>query len=121
MRLAAAERPGRGEPYAVVSGVARPGAFEAGCARLIGWPACLTVRCDDHAAYSAATVSRLLAAGRQHGVAVWLTTEKDAVKLRPLWPAPESLRVVRLEVAWAGKETLPDLVEERLRALPAAR
>ncbi len=119
MSLDPSSRPPAGAPDAALSGIARPAAFEAGCARLLGRPPRLAVRCDDHVAFTADIAARAAAAGRACGVAAWLVTEKDAVKLAPLWPGPEPLRIVRLDVTWAGKETLPDLVEERLASLLA--
>jgi tetraacyldisaccharide 4'-kinase len=112
--LAPQLRPRLDEPYGVLSGIARPAAFETGCAGLLGWAPRAAIRCDDHAAYTPELAARLLAAGRERGVAVWLTTEKDAVKLAPVWPGPEPLRPVLLEVAWLGTKTLPDLIGERL-------
>lgn len=101
--------------YAVVSGIARPEAFENACTELMGRAAALQIRCDDHCAYDAAWVARLLAAGREHGAAVWLMTAKDWVKLKQWWPVEPAAVPVVLHIEWPGAETLPDLIEERLR------
>jgi tetraacyldisaccharide 4'-kinase len=51
---------------------------------------------------------------------LWITTEKDAVKLDPAWRAGLDLRV--LGIAVEGAEGLADLVLERLaQPRPAAR
>ncbi len=101
--------------WGAVSGVARPEAFEADCARLRGAPPALVVRHDDHHGYRERDVQRLLRDGAASGVAVWLTTAKDAVKLAALWPrqAPPLL-TVELAIEWTGNATLPDLVGEWL-------
>jgi len=101
-------------PYGVLAGVARPEAFERGCARLIGCEPRLVARYDDHQAYSRPEVDRLLRAGRQAGVVTWLTTAKDGIKLARIWPAEPPLQVVELTIEWGGNKSLPDLIEERL-------
>ncbi len=98
----------------VLAGVARPEAFERGCARLIGSEPRLVARYDDHHAYSRREVDRLLRDGRQAGITVWLTTPKDGIKLAQLWPAEPPLHVVELAIEWVGSKSLPDLIEERL-------
>lgn len=101
-------------PWAAVSGLARPEAFEVACQELLGRRPVLIVRHDDHHRYREADVSELVAAGRKRGAGLWLTTGKDWLKLAPLWPAEEKILQVGLEVEWSGNQTLPDLVEERL-------
>ncbi len=113
-RLRLERPPPPGQAYAVISGIARPEAFEMGCARLLGRSPCLAVRADDHAAYRPAEVAGWLEAGRGRGAGCWLTTAKDALKLAALWPEDPPLRTVELDIVWAGKRTLPDLVGERL-------
>lgn len=94
----------------LVSGLARPAGFEAMCTRVLGRPPHLSVRCADHCRYDAGLLERVLAAGRSEGVAGWITTEKDWVKLRRRWPASLPLAVARLTVAWTGTPTLPEVI-----------
>jgi len=102
----------------VLSGIANPDRFEADCADLVGRPPALVARFDDHHRYRAAEVRWLQRAGSQAGVTGWLTTEKDWIKLRRFWPSEVPIFPVRLDIDWPGKETLPDLIEERLRQNP---
>lgn len=115
--LAPADRPADGEPWAALSGVARPGRFEADCARLCGRPPALAVRLDDHARYDRRLLARILAAGRERGVRRWLSTAKDGVKLVSLWPdeAPP-LGLVSLEPVWEGDASPERVVLELLEA-----
>jgi tetraacyldisaccharide 4'-kinase len=119
--------PGPDEAYGVCSGIARPADFEAACADLTGRAPAWAVRFDDHARHDERTLALLRAACRRHGGRRLLTTEKDWVKLRPLWrDMPLSCHPVRLDLVW-GTPALPDWVGERLARLdreaggPAAR
>jgi len=112
--------PGEG-PVALLSGLARPGRFEADATRLAPGTPVLAVRTRDHAGYDGDAVGRILAAGRSRGVAGWITTEKDWVKLAGLWPADVPLAVVRQDVVWGQTPALPDVVRERLAVLGAGR
>jgi tetraacyldisaccharide-1-P 4'-kinase len=99
--------------YATLSGIARPEAFERDCAELVGRAPAVAVRCDDHTVYTVPALRRIIEAGREAGVARWLTTEKDLIKLDPAaFPVPIS--AVRQKLCWHEKQTLPDLIEERL-------
>jgi len=109
-----------GASYGVISGIAHPERFEADCARLSGRPPVLSVRCGDHARYDRPLIKSVLAQGRRDGVAVWLTTAKDWVKLKPIWPESIPVAVVELELRWSGKRTLADLVFERFESHRAA-
>jgi tetraacyldisaccharide 4'-kinase len=121
MRLATAAAPDPDAAWGVLSGLARPELFEAGCARLLDRAPRLAIRVDDHAPYTFGLVARALAAGSAAGVTRWLTTTKDAVKLAAVWPAQPPLTVVEMAIVWDQSETLPDLVEERLtRAVAGA-
>jgi tetraacyldisaccharide-1-P 4'-kinase len=104
---------------AVVSGLGRPLGFETAARGLVGEQVVLAVRCRDHARYDARLVGRLLAEGSRRRVDCWLTTAKDMVKLAAVWPSDPPLLTLESAVAWTGRETLPDLVEERLAALGA--
>ena len=61
----------------------------------------------DHHAYRAADLAGLAAR-----TPLWVTTEKDAVKLDPAWAPGVDLRV--LELAVEGAEGLVDFVRARL-------
>jgi tetraacyldisaccharide 4'-kinase len=101
--------------YGVLSGLARPERFEAGCARRCGMLPAVLARFDDHADYRPADLNPVLRAGQEAGVQGWLTTAKDWIKLQTLWPVEVPVAVAELEVVWLAQKTLPDLVEERLR------
>jgi tetraacyldisaccharide-1-P 4'-kinase len=106
------------EPFTrcgVLAGLARPKSFETACANRLGQALLLVARFADHAAYKGAQVESLLKTGQQLGVTGWLTTEKDWVKLREVWPEKWPVAVVGMEVIWPDKAALPDLVEERFR------
>jgi tetraacyldisaccharide 4'-kinase len=113
--LAPGWQPAAQQRYGVVSGIAHPARFEAACAALIGHEPALAVRFDDHHAFSRRDVRRLQDAGGRHGLDCWLTTEKDWLKLASLWSGRVPAGVVRLSIEWLSAETLPDLIEERVR------
>lgn len=104
-------------PVALLSGIARPEAFEAAATAALGGVPALAIRCRDHEPYDARLLARidaLLAAG---GIAAVVTTAKDRVKLAPRWGARAPLQVLELQVRWTGAAALPDLVRERLDAV----
>lgn len=105
--------------WGLVAGLARPEPFEAAARELLRREPVLAVRCCDHCAYDRGQVAAILAEGRQAGVAAWLTTAKDWVKLQALWPAGAPVLLVRQKVTWTGNKTLPALVEERLQRMSA--
>lgn len=111
--------PGSPGRVGLLSGLARPERFEADAAAELGGAPALTVRCDDHAAYSPALLRRVLAAGERAGVERWLSTGKDRVKLSGVWPedAPP-LAAAGLELDWLGGPTPADLVAARLEDSP---
>jgi tetraacyldisaccharide 4'-kinase len=86
----------------LVSGVASPAGFEAGC-REAGIEAKVSLRYDDHHWYSAEDAARIRDALAAHGCARVVTTEKDWAKL------PESIRdralVARADVALEDPES----------------
>lgn len=101
-------------PWLALSGIARPARFEAGVAAFLQGPALLAIRCADHAPYAGRLRQRIVAAVRQVGSPLTVTTEKDWIKLRDHWPADLPLAVARLRVRWTGRRPLPELVRERL-------
>ncbi len=118
-RLGLPESTGGGPdgPYGICSGIARPALFEAACAELVGRPPAWVARFGDHAVYGEAQLRGLRDLAAAHGGGACLTTEKDWVKLEPLWrDMPLASLPVRLDIAWGTSAALPDWVEERLRA-----
>jgi tetraacyldisaccharide 4'-kinase len=103
-----------GRRVVAAAGVADPAAFAAQL-RELGAHVDLRAYADHHA-YSARDLERLVqAAGRVEHVVI---TEKDAVKLRPRWPAGGEARaplVAQLAVEW---ELNGEAVERALLALP---
>lgn len=115
-----------GRRVGLVSGLARPGGFEATSARLLTAAPVLSLRLPDHCAYGERELASIATLAEVHGLDAWLTTEKDLVKLggRKLggrWPLRRPPAWVRLEVAWTSTPTLPELVGERLRRFAAGR
>ena len=80
-----------------VAGVADPDSFVNQCAEIAG--RVKTALFSDHYAYSKRDIPRLVHSAR--GVDYVVVTEKDAVKLRGLWPEgePEPL-VASMDVSW---------------------
>ena len=100
------------EHCAVLSGIARPQPFEEGVARLLGGEPGLAVRFGDHQAYDAGMVDRIGREMDSAGVTHLVTTEKDWVKLQPMWPADRSAWLARLEIHWGRGASLPGLIRE---------
>lgn len=115
-RLGAGAPPPPG-PVVLLSGIARPQAFESEAARHLAEPAAATVRCADHEPYGARMLARLDRVLADSGARSVVTTAKDAVKLAPAWGRRPPLVVLELRVCWEGKPTLPELVRERLDAV----
>jgi len=90
-----------GEPFLAVAGIARPERFFTAAAWTV--PISKELRFVDHHVYTPTDVNRILS----HGMPV-LTTEKDAVKLIPLWPRQRPLSV--LPLLGRGEEGLPDAI-----------
>jgi tetraacyldisaccharide 4'-kinase len=103
------------EPHAVVSGIARPTAFESSLAALVGFPATLAIRLRDHQEYSPRLARRICSAMDDHEARTLVTTAKDWVKLKPFWPGQHPVTVVDLDLEWGHRNALPQLVEERAR------
>lgn len=106
-------------PGAVVllSGIARPTAFEAAARALLPRAPALAIRCRDHEPYDErmlARIDRWLERVRPGAV---VTTAKDGVKLAGRWGRRPPLRVLDQRVRWTGTPALPDLVRERRDAV----
>lgn len=107
----------RGSRPAVLSGIARPEAFEKSLQSVMDTEPVLAVRCGDHAEYGPRTVEAVLEAMVESRADHLVTTGKDWVKLAPFWPRGKPVLVTDLQIEWGSKKTLPDLVGERLQAL----
>jgi len=90
-----------GESFLAVAGIARPQRFFDAAATMARID--MEVRFTDHHGYTVDDVQHLLS----HGLPV-LTTEKDAVKLLPLWPKQRSLSI--LPLLGRGEEGLPEAI-----------
>jgi tetraacyldisaccharide 4'-kinase len=107
--------PPRGQPVIASAGIADPASLavqlEQAGARVerLDWP--------DHHRYTVRDVDRIVRAGRRAAQVV--VTEKDAVKLRTLWPRSERQPLVAvLDLCWEGGE---DQLIAALHDLLAAR
>jgi tetraacyldisaccharide 4'-kinase len=91
--------PSNGGKFLLVSGIARPESFSA-LARQTAPTAEFFERIySDHHPYWAADITEILEQARRLRVDAVLTTEKDEVKLRPLWTGSDiPLRALPLEV-----------------------
>lgn len=118
----APEKPARvAGSWAVLSGIARPEAFERHSADLTGTPPVLAVRCGDHAQYGPRLVARIAAEATAAGASCLITTAKDWIKIQAHWRVGPPVLVAELEINWEGNTaTLPDLVEERYAAYKAS-
>lgn len=104
-------------PVVLLSGIARPEAFEAEASRHLADAAVASIRCADHEPYGARMLRRLDRILADTAARSVVTTAKDAVKLAPTWGRRPPLVVLELRVCWEGTPTLPDLVRERLDAV----
>ena len=102
---------------AVLSGIARPQAFEHTLGNVLEIEPVLAVRCGDHAAYAPRLVAQITRAAREEGADFVVTTAKDWVKLKPFWPDGLPVVVADLEIHWGHDKTLPALVGKRLDSL----
>jgi tetraacyldisaccharide 4'-kinase len=101
---------------AILSGIARPEAFENSLLKVLGNEAVLAVRCGDHARYAPRMVEKITGAASDAGADFLVTTAKDWVKLKPFWPEDFPVLVADLEICWGPGQTLPEIVVERLVA-----
>jgi tetraacyldisaccharide 4'-kinase len=66
-------------------------------------------------------VEGALAAARAAGAEELVTTEKDAVRLPPPFPADDRIRVLRIEAeVLRGEEALGEALDRALAAVPAS-
>jgi tetraacyldisaccharide-1-P 4'-kinase len=74
------------------------------------WRASAERRYPDHHRYRAADLR-----GLEREAPLWVTTEKDAVKILPSWIDGSDVRVLRVELAVQDAERLLDWLDVRLR------
>jgi tetraacyldisaccharide-1-P 4'-kinase len=93
----------------LVSGVARPGSLRR-TVEALGAEIVAERRFRDHHAYTERDLAELDPAGP-----LWLTTEKDALKILPAWLGSVKLWVLEIEVEFDEESKLIDRVEQHLR------
>jgi len=92
-----------GTPVLAVCGIARPERFWATLAEL-PFMVRASQSFSDHARYGPEEVADLCDRARACGAEAVVTTEKDGVKLAPLWPEGLPLRVVRVGLEVTGDD-----------------
>lgn len=103
---------------AVLSGIARPEAFEISVRGILAHEPVLAVRHGDHAAYGPREVDRIMAAMQEAKADFLVTTAKDWVKLEPFWSRGPRALVADLEIRWGPGPSLPQRVEDFLGGSP---
>jgi len=100
----------RGQRVGLLSGVARPASVRR---TLEGLGARVVVerRFRDHHAYTPKDCRDL-----DHSKLMWITTEKDALKILPEWLGEDTLWVLRIEVEIDEEDAVLDRLEARLRS-----
>jgi tetraacyldisaccharide 4'-kinase len=99
----------------LISGIARPDSFRR-TVESLGARVIRERRFHDHHRYRERDLYSL-----EQDAPVWLTTEKDAVKILPSWVGSADVRVVSIEVAVEDADRLGDWLEDRLREQPIGR
>jgi tetraacyldisaccharide 4'-kinase len=102
----------KGAALAVVSGIARPEAFEQSVSRLAGASLRAGVRLQDHQGYGPRLARKLAHALETEGVTEMVTTAKDWIKLEPFWECEIPVWISQLEIQWGQQNALPQLVRE---------
>ena len=105
----------RGARVLAVAGIARPAAF-ADDVRAAGYELAGLLAFADHHRFSRADAARVMARARDVGADFVLTTEKDAVRLRPLAPVGVPWARVPLRVEIDPADRFEDWLVDRLRA-----
>ncbi|MEN8007466.1 MAG: tetraacyldisaccharide 4'-kinase [Candidatus Krumholzibacteriota bacterium] len=105
--------------FAVLSGIARPAAFEKALEQVLVHEPVLSIRFGDHADYTPRDAADIRREVEEAGADFLVTTAKDWVKLEPFWSNGPRVLLADLEIRWGGESTLPELVAERLGALRA--
>ena len=107
-----------GGTSAVLSGIARPGAFETAVLGILPQDPVLAIRHGDHADYTPRDAARIIREVEGVGAGFLVTTAKDWVKLEPFWSGGPRVLVADLKISWGYGKTRPELVGERQGALP---
>jgi len=100
----------RDQRVGLLAGIARPDSFRRTLQDL-GARVVVERRFRDHHDYAPRDC-----AGLGDASILWVTTEKDALKILPEWLDGARLWVLRIEVAIDGEEGVLDRLEEKLRA-----
>jgi tetraacyldisaccharide 4'-kinase len=100
----------RGTKLGALSGIGSPPAFRS-TLEALGVEVVAEKCFGDHHRYRPGDLDTL----RRHAP-VWITTEKDAIKLRPEWAGGVDLRVLRIELEVDQEGALLDWLDARLRA-----
>lgn len=103
----------KGVDVGLLSGVARPDGFERTVAKLGARVVARRIHSDHHR-YRPEDLVGLDAAAK-----VWLTTEKDAVKILPSWARGLDLRVLRIELEVDAADVFIDWLESRIASAHA--
>jgi tetraacyldisaccharide 4'-kinase len=99
----------------LLCGVARPDSFRR-TVEILGARVVRERRFDDHHRYRERDLRSL-----EQDAPVWLTTEKDALKIPPSWVGCADVRVVSIEIVVEDAERLCEWLEDRLREKPIGR
>ncbi|MGY8737679.1 MAG: tetraacyldisaccharide 4'-kinase, partial [bacterium] len=75
------------------------------------------LRFRDHHAFRAEDLAPLREDDREEPTDLWLTTEKDALKILPKWVRPAVLQVLEIEAEIEAEDALLDEIEEVLREM----
>lgn len=103
----------KGKKLFLTSAIARPDVFEKMLGEL-GTVVPDSKHYRDHHQYTASDVAHLIEIFKDSGADYLVTTSKDAVKLKALWPADQELWVTNLEVTEAGQK---GILLEKVNAL----
>jgi len=99
----------------LLSGIARPDSFRR-TVESLGARVIRECRFHDHHRYRERDLRSL-----DPDVPVWLTTEKDAVKILPSWLGSADVRVLSIEIVVEDADGLCDWLADRLREQPIGR
>ena len=99
----------RNRSVGLISGVARPGALRRSVEAL-GAEVVTERRFRDHHAYTESDLVDLDPQGL-----LWVTTEKDALKILPKWLGSTRLWVLEIEVEFDEEQKVLDRIEQQLR------
>jgi tetraacyldisaccharide 4'-kinase len=99
----------------LLSGIAQPDSFRR-TVESLGAHVIRERRFPDHHRYRERDLRSL-----EEEASIWLTTEKDAVKILPSWLGGADLRVVSIDIAVEDGDRLCDWLEDRLREQPIGR